>query len=141
MGLGIFGARKLVDSVGNASLKLRTALTGELPPDARVRLEEIDADLQKGIADSQSKLNIIDAGKGVFYAGWRPAIGWVCAFGVASYFIPKHVLGAYVWVASYFSTGVIGPYPVDADGILELTLGLLGLATLRTIERKLGVSK
>ena len=135
MGLAIFGAKKLVDSVGSASLKLRTALTGDLPPETKQKLAEIEADLQKGIIDSQSKLNVIDAGKGVFFAGWRPSLGWTCAIGVATYFIPKHILGAYVWIATYASSGEIGSYPVDADGILELTFGLLGLAAIRQVDK------
>lgn len=131
------GASTLVKNVGNASLKIRTALTGEMPPETRVRLEEINADLQETIIKGQSELNIIDAAKGLFFSGWRPLIGWVCAGGLATYFLPKHILGAYVWVSTYMASGEIGAYPVDADGILELAMALLGLGILRTVDKRL----
>lgn len=90
------------------------------------------------VADSdkvQAAVNQAEAAhRSIFVAGWRPAIGWICvfAFGVRYVAAP---------LAAMF--GVVGPEYSAADwGDLSTVLyGLLGLGTLRTVEKRMGVSR
>jgi hypothetical protein len=72
----------------------------------------------------------------VFVAGWRPAAGWagVAGFGYATLLQPL-----LTWLA-----GIKGwPIPpvIDPDLLLYVLGGLLGLAGLRTYERKADVAR
>ncbi len=73
----------------------------------------------------------------LFVAGWRPAIGWVCATAIAFSFIIK----------PYFFPFLYGYYPSLAalpevnEQLFELVLGMLGLAGLRSFEKRTGVAR
>jgi len=88
--------------------------------------------LQPGLA--QAEINKVEAAhRNVFVAGWRPMIGWICAWGLAFPFIIDPV---FHWIdpamtSPEFPTGVM----------MELTLGMLGIAGLRTVEKIAGVAK
>jgi len=82
---------------------------------------------------AQVELNKVEAGhRSIFVAGWRPAIGWVCAIGLLMTFIVNPFLQ---WL-----TGDAGP-ALPNDIILELVLALLGLGALRTVEKMNGKAK
>jgi len=66
----------------------------------------------------------------IFVAGWRPAIGWVCAAGLANHFLVN------VWLVWW--TGKAGP-EIDIASMIGLVTALLGLGYLRTDEKKAGV--
>ena len=38
-------------------------------------------------------------------------------------------------------SGELAPYPVSVDGLLELTLGMLGLGAMRTVEKLTGKAR
>lgn len=81
----------------------------------------------------QIELNKIEAShRTIFVAGWRPAIGWICAVGLAFPFLINPIL--------QWSSSSLGPdLPVDA--LMELVLAMLGLAGLRTFEKIQGRAK
>ena len=150
--MGIFNwgkAGKVAEGIGTgistASEGIRYLLSGDLPPETRVKLIEIQATMQKSVTDLAS----IDAkSSSGFQAWWRPGLGWVCVISLSFYFIPQYVAGAYFWIdiikdmshEEILKSG-LPAYPVKADAILELVLALLGMGTLRTIERFGGVGK
>jgi len=71
----------------------------------------------------QAEINKIEAQhRSLFVAGWRPAIGWVCAIGIAFPFILNPLIEL---------AGGIGP-KIPMDQLMELVVALLGLDTLRT---------
>lgn len=73
----------------------------------------------------------------VFVSGWRPAIGWVCAFALFYQYIGRPISQA---IAVY----VGHPLPVFPgldDNLWQLLLGMLGLGGLRTFEKINGVAK
>lgn len=85
----------------------------------------------------QVELNKVEAAsQSVFVAGWRPFIGWVCGVSLAYVWIARDWI-AWIMVA----TGSTLPPPpmVMQDSILELTLGMLGMAGLRSWEKYKGV--
>jgi len=80
----------------------------------------------------QSEINKMESQhRSMFVAGWRPAIGWICAIGLSFPFILNPLI-------EWF--GFTGPdFPVDQ--LTELVLALLGLGTLRTFEKLAGRTK
>lgn len=73
----------------------------------------------------------------LFVSGWRPAVGWICAFGCAWAFVLKPVLEWAVKLA-----GSTAALPVFQTGeLMSLLMGLLGMGTLRTYEKFKGVAR
>lgn len=81
-------------------------------------------DLAAQIAAAQSTTNTAEAANtNLFVAGWRPFIGWVCGFG--------------------FFYSIIQPVfhlpAVDMGNITVILGGMLGLGTMRTVEKINGI--
>jgi hypothetical protein len=87
------------------------------------------AQLQTNIAEAQHK--------SVFVAGWRPAIGWLCAFGLGWQFVGNEMVK---WVIAINHLNVVPP-SISTEGLMELTFAMLGMAGLRTFEKMKGVTK
>lgn len=69
-----------------------------------------------------------------FRAGWRPAVGWVCAFGLGYQFLIRPL----ATFALAFN-GIDVPMPsLEMETLMTLLFGLLGLGTLRTVEKVKG---
>lgn len=95
-------------------------------PNAEQRAEAASKlqDLAAQIAAAQSATNTAEASNSsLFVAGWRPFIGWVCGFG--------------------FVYSIVQPMlhlpPVDMSNIIAILGGMLGLGTMRTVEKVTGV--
>ena len=77
------------------------------------------------------------AHKSLFVAGWRPFIGWVCGVAIAWAFLGQHVAE---WAVAIWAPGT--PIPeVESDRLMELVLAMLGMAGLRTYEKRAGVAR
>ncbi len=73
----------------------------------------------------------------LFIAGWRPFIGWVCGAAFAYHFIAQPLL-AFILA----NTGRAVALPsFDMDTLTTVLMGLLGLGSLRTIEKIRGADK
>ncbi len=82
---------------------------------------------------AQVELNRVGAAhRSVFVAGWRPFLGWVCGVGLAFTFLINPLM--------QWFTGEPGP-ALPNDIIMELVLGMLGLAGVRTAEKLAGRAK
>ena len=90
------------------------------------------------LALEQIKVNLEEAkSTNWFVAGWRPAVGWVGAIGFA-YATVVEPLGRFVAQVGF---GYTGAFPALELGLLLTTLGgLLGLGTLRTVEKVRGAA-
>jgi hypothetical protein len=71
-----------------------------------------------------------------FASGWRPFIGWTCGAGFAVQFI---VAPLATWVAGLVGHPLTFP-PLDLATMLPLLGGMLGLGTLRTVEKVKGAA-
>jgi len=103
--------------------------------------DDMEAALVKAANDAamaQVEVNKIEAGHAsVFVAGWRPAIGWVCAAALAWAFIVAPVAS---WSLAAF--GIKETLPaISTDNLFELVLAMLGLGGLRTFEKLKGVAR
>lgn len=70
-----------------------------------------------------------------FVAGWRPAVGWCGAAGFLYATVGQPLLA---WLSA--ARGWPVPPVVDTDMMLTVLGGLLGLGTLRTVEKAKGVA-
>ncbi|WP_462174445.1 3TM-type holin [Pseudoalteromonas xiamenensis] len=83
---------------------------------------------------AQAEINKVHAmHRSVFVAGVRPFLLWVCGFGFLFAFVINPIL-EWLWPD-------VGSLVLPLDVMMELTLGMLGLAGLRTIEKIQGVAK
>lgn len=87
---------------------------------------------------AQIEVNKVEAASSsVFVAGWRPAVGWVGAAGLAFATILQP-LGS--WTASVVF-GYTGPFPVLDTELLWVALsGILGIGGMRSFEKYKGVA-
>lgn len=80
----------------------------------------------------QQDINKAEAGHAsIFVAGWRPFVGWVCGCGFAWQF----VIGPFLkFILDALGKTVILP-TVDIAVLMNLLLGMLGIAGMRTYEK------
>jgi len=84
------------------------------------------------IALEQIKVNAIEAqSDSVFKSGWRPSVGWICSIAFALHFVIFPLLN---WFIILFGGQPI-LVPFHMDTLLTVLLGLLGMGTLRTVEK------
>lgn len=72
----------------------------------------------------------------VFVAGWRPAVGWICATGLAYAFLLQPLLAWLSLVAD-----VPAPPVLDIGHLIGLLGGLLGFGAYRTYEGVRGAKR
>ena len=77
-----------------------------------------------------------------FVAGWRPAVGWVCAAGLGYQFL-IFPLSEWALRLVAMATGAEIPAPpaLDVSVLVSLVMAMLGLGTQRTFEKVKGVSR
>ena len=97
---------------------------------------KLDFELRKAYADAN--LAQIDVNKeqakhpSIFVAGARPSIMWICAFGLGWQFVFQPIA---VWYMALTASPIVLPI-IPTEGLLSLTLALLGLGGMRTFEKK-----
>lgn len=139
-------AAKPIEAIGGMFDELFTSDEERLAADAVLKkLEQHPAELQVAV----NKIEATHSSR--FVAGWRPAVGWVCAIGLFFYFVPQYVMGSYVWAlaaldaieaAKIAGASVQLPaYPVTSEAIMELVLAMLGMSVIRSVDKKIGTSK
>lgn len=126
-----------ITGVGAVSSLLQDVLD-KVFPDKQGQAEQRAAYLLKAqeldnqLAVAQANINNTEAGaRDLFVSGWRPWIGWVCGGAFAYHLIIEPFLA--------FAMAAFGhsfPLPDFDTATLNTTLmGLLGLGTLRTVEK------
>ena len=87
---------------------------------------------------SQLDINKVEAAHpSIFVSGWRPAIGWVCGAGCAWNWVLLPVAKVLLPMAGY----VVAVSPADLSEMMPLLFGLLGLGSLRTVEKLNGKAR
>lgn len=118
-------AAEPINAVGNVLDKLFTSDEEKLNIEiVRQRLAQQPALVQAEIMKVQAQH------RSLFVAGARPAIMWVCSLGFLFIFVINPIL-QWVWPN-------IGAPELPLDALMELTLAMLGLSGLRTIEKLKG---
>ena len=75
------------------------------------------------------------ASSSVFVAGWRPASGWICNIGLLYTFMIQPLL---TWASQNFH--IMSPPEIPFDALYVLLGSLLGVGTLRTVDKIKGVA-
>ena len=100
---------------------------------------EIEAELTKHLTEidlTQAQTNLEQAKHpSIFIAGARPAIMWICAFGLGWQFVFQPVA---VWIFSVMGSDLVLPM-IETEGLMPLTLSLLGLGSMRSFEKFKGI--
>ena len=90
------------------------------------------------LAKGQLAVNAVEAAhKSLFVAGWRPAIGWVCAIGLGYQFLILPFAGL---INAYYALPAELPAIASAE-LTTLVMSLLGLGGLRSFEKSKGLTK
>jgi len=132
----------VLEGVGSLAKDIRTAITGDMSPEKKAELQEKMMELENMAREGQVQINIQEAKHpSVFVSGWRPFIGWVCGVSIGCYFIPQYLLAAILWVKISWAAQALAPFPVEANGLLELVSAMLGLAIIRGVEKSKGVAR
>ena len=89
------------------------------------------------VVQGQLDINKVEASNpAVFVSGWRPFIGWVCGAACAWNWIglPVTKMGLVLWGHP------LDLAAADLTEMMPVLLGMLGLGTLRTLEKINGVA-
>jgi hypothetical protein len=100
-------------------------------------LEKARLDYETKFMESQSEINKIEAqNPSLFVSGWRPALGWVCTMAFVWAFLAQPI-----FVFAFNAAGKPLTLPViDFATMSTVLFGMLGLGTLRTVEKVQGVA-
>lgn len=124
-----------VSGLGDTAVKIRTAITGK-DPAADAKLAELALELEKqkaaaeaALVTGQLEINKVEAASpNMFIAGARPAILWIGALVI---------LYTYIIAPLLKSFGVALP-DLSLNDLWPVITGLLGLGTMRTVEKLKG---
>jgi len=102
---------------------------------------KLNAELKSQIISldlAQAQANIEQAKHpSVFIAGARPAIMWICAFGLGWQFVFQPVA---LWGLAVSNMDITLPV-IQTEGLMTLTLSLLGLGSMRSFEKFKGIQR
>jgi hypothetical protein len=125
-----------LEGIGGLAVKLREAITGELPADKRAELESMALQIESAAKLAQNKVNEVEARhSSIFVAGWRPGVGWVCAAGLAYQFVLYPLL---CWGLAVYYPNIPAPPPLDSNSLMGLVTSMLGMGTIRQYGKNKG---
>ena len=67
----------------------------------------------------------------LFVSGWRPAVGWTCCLGLGGNFI---LIPMGNFVMTLAGSDILIPL-IDVSTMMPVLLGMLGLGSMRTVEK------
>ena len=132
LNVNLSGVGEAVSGIGTLAKDIRTAITGQLNPEKQAELDAKMLELENSANAAQTAINQVEAGSSNwFIAGWRPAVGWICAFGLFYGTVGKPFLEMIANLCGYH-----GEFPkIDSDTLTTTLYGMLGLGVMRTAEK------
>jgi hypothetical protein len=126
------GASQMMDSASGLATSLRSALTGELPPDLREKIKSALIQLDKIQLEGAISIQKAALATGsLFLAGWRPFLGWVCGISIAINFAILAVANVLsIWGIQMTLT------QIGLSEAITLIVTLLGLGGMRSYEKR-----
>lgn len=107
---------------------------------AKITLETDRAQMQleQALSMAQTDINKIEAAsQDKFVSRWRPAVGWICAFGLLYATVIAPLLD---WLGHNIA-GWKEPPTLNAEVLTTTLFAMLGIAGMRSFEKYKGVSK
>jgi hypothetical protein len=90
------------------------------------------------LSKAQLEVNKTEAAhKSLFVSGWRPAVGWSCCLAMTAQFLFIPMAN---FVLALSSSTIVIPL-IDLSTMMPVLLGMLGLGTMRTVEKTKGVQR
>ncbi|MFZ3221288.1 MAG: 3TM-type holin [Rhodoferax sp.] len=123
---------------------IKSALDGLTPADT-IKLRQMDVDFQQFCMENAIKVDMAQIGvnteeaksTSLFVAGWRPFVGWTCGTALAYVAIMEPIARFVATMAGYS-----GAFPaIDTTLTMQVLIGLLGLGTLRSYDKKQGTAQ
>jgi len=102
--------------------------------EAETKKEEILQKPQLAILETNKLLAV---SRYFFNNGWSPMIGWTCGFLILIYYFPQILIATYVWGNICLDTGIVKPFPIKPDDILNLVYLLFGFGAHSIVSKKL----
>lgn len=108
---------------------------GDDKEQAKILKEQINNNHLQVMA--QAEINKAEAVSG---KAWRHWVGRVCAVSLGLYFIPQYAIASFMWAVLCWeniyvnNVNTLPPFPVNADALFELVLGMLGLGAIKATE-------
>ena len=100
--------------------------------EAQEALESAAASQDFQLLIEQIKVNAIEAQSDNFFkSGWLPSVGWICSVAFGLHFVIFPILNWFIMLCG--GQPILVPFQMDT--LLTVLLGLLGLGTMRTIEK------
>jgi hypothetical protein len=119
-----------------AGLNLASKVVSTIWPDKSAQeQQQLAAALQ--LIQGQIDTNKVEAANpSLFVSGWRPFVGWVCGGACAWNWIGLPIAKALAIIAGQ----TLAIAPANLTEMMPLLMGLLGMGTLRTVEKLNGVA-
>lgn len=139
MGLFSFKTSDPISAIANVADTVLTRVLPDKPAQEAAKMELAKMQLSGELTSvtDQLQVNATEAAsKSTFVAGWRPFIGWICGAGLGYEFIFRPLL---TFVAASFGSHIVAP-DLDMSSLNQLLFGMLGLASMRTVEKIKGVN-
>ena len=73
--------------------------------------------------------------KSIFVAGWRPAVGWVCVSVLAFNYVGVYLME---FAVAFMDAPPAVPARFDMSELWPILLGMLGIGTMRSVDKKNG---
>lgn len=113
-------------------------------PDPEAKANALREIMEMGAKMDLAQLEVNKAeasNSSIFVAGWRPAIGWVCAFALAYTYLLMP-LGIFVagFIGEQYVTALLNAPSLDGN-LWELMFAMLGMAGLRSFDKLKGLAK
>lgn len=122
-----------LSGIGQAATGIRSAITGELPPETRAELEKVAQEIERSVLTAQAEINKTEAEHpNLFVAGWRPGLAWTFVFVIALHYLFRPLL---LWASLLWLNDPLELPAFDVSEIWPVLLGLLGLGGYRTVEK------
>jgi len=119
-----------ITGLGAVSDLVNTAINKIWPDKTEAEKQQLAAAVM--VVQGQLDINKIEAANpSVFVSGWRPFVGWVCGTACAWNWIGLSIVKTVCVILGY----AVVLTPADLSEMMPVLLGLLGLGTLRTIEK------
>lgn len=108
-------------------------------PEEKRAAETVKAKLAQNSDRAQTAVNAVEARhRSIWVAGWRPAVGWICAAALGWHFMFADLAR---WGLALAGDDTDLPVLSGVDHLVTILMGMLGLGGLRTIEKLRGRAK
>lgn len=122
-----------VEAIGNTLDQLFTS------DEERAQAEMVMAKIKQEPQILQCEINKLEAQhRSIFVAGWRPFIGWVCGTALGWHYLGNPIMS---WICAIWVPNIVAPVINGTGDLINLLLALLGMAGLRTWDKKNKLTK